>query len=83
MFLYAFATVAGGAMPGGLGVADGVLAGGAAALIEGISQPVSVAAAILIRVCTLWIGVAIGAVALIGVSSMLGGIELGDDAGES
>ena len=50
-------------MPGGLGVADGVLAGGAATLIEGISQPVSVAAAILIRVCTLWIGVAIGAVA--------------------
>ena len=82
VFLYAFATVAGGAMPGGLGVADGVLAGGAATLIEGISQPVSVTAAILIRVCTLWIGVAIGAVALIGVSSMLGGITLGDDDGE-
>ena len=82
VFLYAFATVAGGAMPGGLGVADGVLAGGAATLIEGISQPVSVAAAILIRVCTLWIGVAIGAVALIKVSSMLGGIALGEDAEE-
>ena len=83
VFLYAFATVAGGAMPGGLGVADGVLAGGAATLIEGISQPVSVAAAILIRVCTLWIGVAIGAVALIKVSSMLGGIALGEDADEA
>ena len=76
VFLYAFATVAGGVMPGGLGVADGVLAGGAVALIPGISQPVSVAAAILIRVCTLWIGVAIGAVALLRVSTMLGGIAL-------
>lgn len=76
VFLYAFATVAGGAMPGGLGVADGVLAGGATTIIQGITQPVSVAAAILIRICTLWIGVAIGAVALFRVSSMLGGIDL-------
>ena len=70
VFLYAFATVAGGAMPGGLGVADGVLAGGAATLIPGITQPVSVAAAILVRICTLWIGVAIGSVALFKVSNM-------------
>ncbi len=76
VFLYAFATVAGGAMPGGLGVADGVLAGGAATLIPGVTQPVSVAAAILVRICTLWIGVAIGAVALVKVSNMLGGIQL-------
>ena len=70
-------------MPGGLGVADGVLAGGAATLIKGISQPVSVAAAILIRICTLWIGVAIGALALLKVSSMLGGIKLeGEDVEE-
>jgi len=76
VFLYAFATVAGSAMPGGLGVADGVLAGGASTLIAGISQPVSVAAAILIRICTLWIGVAMGAFALLRVSAMLGGIDL-------
>ena len=82
VFLYAFATVAGGAMPGGLGVADGVLAGGATTLIQGITQPVSVAAAILIRVCTLWIGVAIGAVALFRVSNMLGGIDLSADKAE-
>jgi uncharacterized protein (TIRG00374 family) len=82
VFLYAFATVAGAAMPGGLGVADGVLAGGAVALIPGISQSVSVAAAILIRVCTLWIGVAIGAVALLRVSTMLGGIALERDEAE-
>jgi uncharacterized protein (TIRG00374 family) len=86
VFLYAFATVAGGAMPGGLGVADGALAGGALALISGLTEPVSVAAALLIRICTLWIGVAIGAAALIKVSSMLGGnIALDNsalDAGE-
>ncbi len=82
VFLYAFATVAGGAMPGGLGVADGVLAGGAATLIQGISQPVSVAAAILIRICTLWIGVAIGAFALLKVSAMLGGISLATETAE-
>lgn len=86
IFLYAFATVAGGAMPGGLGVADGVLAGGAATLVAGMTQPMSVAAAILIRICTLWIGVAIGAVALFKVSNMLGGIQLetqptGDESG--
>jgi uncharacterized protein (TIRG00374 family) len=84
VFLYAFATVAGSAMPGGLGVADGVLAGGATTLIAGITQPVSVAAAILIRICTLWIGVAMGAFALLRVSSMLGGIDLNakDSSGE-
>ena len=82
VFLYAFATVAGGAMPGGLGVADGVLAGGAATLIQGVSQPVSVAAAILIRICTLWIGVAIGAFALFKVSAMLGGISLATENSE-
>ena len=76
VFLYAFATVAGSAMPGGLGVADGVLAGGASTLVAGITQPVSVAAAILIRICTLWIGVAMGAFALLRVSAMLGGIDL-------
>lgn len=73
VFLYAFATVAGGAMPGGLGVAEGALAGGAIALIPGLEQGVSVAAALLIRVATLWFGVLLGAVALFRVSSLLGG----------
>jgi uncharacterized protein (TIRG00374 family) len=76
VFLYAFATIAGGAMPGGLGVADGALAAGAVQLIPGLAEPTSVAAALLIRICTLWIGVAIGAFALIRVSNMLGGISL-------
>lgn len=73
VFLYAFATVAGGAMPGGLGVADGALAGGAVALIPGIGQPAAVASSLLIRVATLWFGVLMGAVALFRVSAMLGG----------
>lgn len=73
VFLYAFATVAGGAMPGGLGVADGALAGGAVALIDGLSQGDAVAAALLIRTATLWFGVLLGAGALFKVSSLLGG----------
>jgi uncharacterized membrane protein YbhN (UPF0104 family) len=58
-FLYAFATVAGGAMPGGLGMADGALAGGAVQL-GGVSEGVAVAAALLVRVATLWFGVVLG-----------------------
>lgn len=73
VFLYAFATVAGGAMPGGLGVADGALAGGAAALIDGLSQADAVTSALLIRTATLWFGVLLGAVALFRVSALLGG----------
>ncbi|MCK6506799.1 flippase-like domain-containing protein [Myxococcota bacterium] len=73
VFLYAFATVAGGAMPGGLGVAEGALAGGAVALIPGLEQGAAVAAALLIRVATLWFGVLLGAAALFRVSALLGG----------
>lgn len=73
VFLYAFATVAGGAMPGGLGVADGALAGGATALISGMSHAQAVTAALLVRVATLWFGVALGAIALFRVADLLGG----------
>lgn len=72
VFLYAFATVAGGAMPGGLGVADGALAGGAVTLIPGVGQAEAVAAALIIRVATLWFGVLLGAGALFKLSAMLG-----------
>jgi uncharacterized protein (TIRG00374 family) len=64
-FLYAFATVAGGAMPGGLGVADGVLAGLAPQLVAGLDAGTALAAALLIRVATLWFGVLLGAAALV------------------
>ena len=71
-FLYAFATVAGGAMPGGLGVADGALVGGATAVLS-IPEPVAVAAALLVRVATLWFGVLLGAFALLRFEDLLHG----------
>lgn len=69
-FLYAFATVAGGAMPGGLGVADGALVGGATTIM-GVTEPVAVAAALLVRVATLWFGVLLGAGALLRFGDLL------------
>lgn len=69
-FLYAFATVAGGAMPGGLGVADGALVGGAMQLIPGVDSGVAVASSLLIRVATLWFGVVLGAFALLRVGKL-------------
>jgi len=72
IFLYCFATIAGGAMPGGLGVSDGALALGAVTLL-GISDAEGTAAALLIRTATLWLGVGMGAIALFRVSEMLGG----------
>ncbi len=74
-FLYSFATIAGGAMPGGLGVADGALAGGAVEILS-VSQPVGVASALLIRVATLWFGVILGAIALLKFDRLLGGVSL-------
>jgi uncharacterized membrane protein YbhN (UPF0104 family) len=69
-FLYAFATVAGGAMPGGLGMADGALVGGAMNLFA-VPKAEAVAAALLIRVATLWLGVVMGAFALLRVGTLL------------
>ncbi|MEC7949017.1 MAG: lysylphosphatidylglycerol synthase transmembrane domain-containing protein [Myxococcota bacterium] len=71
-FIYAFATVAGAAMPGGLGVSDGAMAAGATTLM-GVPEGIAVGASILARGVTLWLGVFIGAVCLFKVSSMLGG----------
>lgn len=72
-FVYAFATVAGSAMPGGLGIADGALVGGAQKLIKGITTEQAMLASILTRIATMWFGVALGAFALVKVASMLGG----------
>jgi glycosyltransferase 2 family protein len=75
-FIYAFSTVAGAAMPGGLGVSDGAMAAGAVTLM-GQPEGIAVAASLLVRAVTLWLGVFLGALALFKVSSMLGGkIEL-------
>jgi uncharacterized membrane protein YbhN (UPF0104 family) len=51
-------------MPGGLGVADGALGGGAMQMIPEITRAQAIASALLIRIATLWFGVGIGAVAL-------------------
>lgn len=64
-FALASASLVGSAslLPGGLGAAEGAVAG----ILELVAlQPrdVAVAATLLIRVCTLWFGVALGAVAL-------------------
>ncbi len=69
-FVYAFSTVAGAAMPGGLGVADGALVGGAMQFLT-VTQSQAVTAALLTRVATLWLGVGLGALALLKVSSIL------------
>jgi hypothetical protein len=70
-FLYAFATAAGGLMPGGLGVADAILVGLPVRFIPGLDEGTSLASALLIRVATLWFGVLIGAGALVMASRLL------------
>jgi len=92
VFVYAFATLSGAISPGGLGLTEIIMAGLATqfivtcghldpALVEGCTEQataISAAATVIIRICTLWIGVAIGAGALFKVSNMLGGnIALG------
>src|SRR5262249_14423247 len=59
-FLYAFASLAGAVsmLPGGLGVAEGSLAGLLVAL--GAPLPEAAAGTLLIRVATLWFAVALG-----------------------
>jgi uncharacterized protein (TIRG00374 family) len=69
-FIYAFATVAGGPSPGGLGIADGALVGMTTKIV-GTSEAVAVASALLIRVATLWFGVILGAFALLRFESLL------------
>lgn len=77
-FLYAFATIAGGAMPGGLGVADGALVGGTMKIF-GTSEAIAVTGALLIRVATLWFGVVLGAFALLRFDALLkNGIEVSE-----
>lgn len=70
VFIYAFATIAGSAMPGGLGVSDGALAVGAQQIM-GISEPQALTAMMLTRLSTLWLGVGLGAIALVRLSGIL------------
>lgn len=65
IFILAITTLAGAVflLPGGLGVAEGGIAGLSKSLV-GLSEGAAAAATLLIRLCTLWFGVAIGLVAL-------------------
>lgn len=69
-FLYAFSTVAGGPSPGGLGISDALL-GGLVQNIAGATEAQGVATSLLIRLATLWFGVALGAIALLRVDAIL------------
>lgn len=71
-FLYASATVFGGPSPGGLGISDGTLVEGALRLVDGLDAGRAVAAALLIRLATLWLGVGLGAVALLRIDQVTG-----------
>lgn len=70
-FLYSFATVFGAPMPGGLGMADVALVEGALPLVEGLTPGQALAASMLIRLATLWLGVIIGAIALLRIDTLL------------
>lgn len=73
VFLYAFSTIAGAPAPGGLGMADVALQEGAARLVAGITPAQAVGAALFCRLATLWLGVAVGAVALMSTGSFRSG----------
>jgi uncharacterized protein (TIRG00374 family) len=64
-FALASASLVGSAslLPGGLGAAEGTVAG-VLELLAGQPREVAAAATLLIRACTLWFGVALGSVAL-------------------
>jgi len=63
-FVSSFSTLAGGIsmVPGGLGVAEGSIAG--LLMLSGISKGISASATVIIRFCTLWFGVTVGLITL-------------------
>ena len=71
-FLYAFSSIAGAPSPGGLGVADTALQEGALRLISGITRPEAVGSALICRLATLWLGVAMGGLVLLRYGAALG-----------
>ena len=57
--------------PGGLGATDASLMGIAMAISESLSKPTAVTAAFVVRACTLWFAVAVGALFLLRFSRPL------------
>lgn len=76
-FIYAFSSIAGAPSPGGLGVADTALQEGAIRLVAGITRPAAVGSALLCRLATLWLGVAMGGLVLLRYGAALRGEEAG------
>jgi uncharacterized protein (TIRG00374 family) len=77
-FTYAVSTIVGALamLPGGLGLTEASLTGLSQQLF-GVSEAVAGMAAIIVRVCTLWFAVAVGAVAVVLVGRRFGGVEMG------
>jgi uncharacterized protein (TIRG00374 family) len=73
-FIYTAGTVVGGILsilPGGVGVAEGSMVGLCMAKPLSLTQPQALTSALLIRLATLWMGVFIGAVTLLGMGDLL------------
>lgn len=79
VFIYALSTAAGALsfLPGGLGVTEGGMVALLVKTASGVGRSVAVAATLLIRLCTLWLAVLLGFVAL-GVLHRLTGVLSGD-----
>ena len=71
IFAYAFSTVLGVVSPGGLGPTDIGLVELARQFTPGLSREVATAASFLVRLCTLWFAVLLGAKALLGFRRLL------------
>ena len=71
LFGYSFSTVAGVVSPGGLGPTDVGLIEIASRFTEGLSTETATAAAFIVRFCTLWFAVILGAVALLRFGAVL------------
>ncbi len=65
IFIYAFSIIAGAVtmLPGGIGVTEGSMAG-LLILIAKIPKSIAVVATLILRICTLWFAVMIGALSL-------------------
>jgi uncharacterized protein (TIRG00374 family) len=71
LFGYSFSTVAGIVSPGGLGPTDVGLIEIASRFTDGLSHETATAAAFIVRFCTLWFAVILGAIALLRFGTIL------------
>ncbi len=83
-FTYAVATLVGALamLPGGLGLTEAGLTAMSQQLF-GVGESIAGMAAIIVRFCTLWFAVAVGAIALALVGRRFGGVDLEAVDGES